>query len=107
MRRDKHDKLRFASLQGTSAQKLGLDEAENLQSIVFYENGISYNRSTAAIKILMKLGGGWKLMYLFMVLPRFIRDFIYNVVAANRYRWFGKKETCRLPTPEEAAKFLP
>jgi len=103
----KKNRLRFATLQGETAKQLHLTETEKMQSIVFEEDGILYRKSTAAIKILLVIGGGWKLMYLCYVFPRFLRDFVYDVVAANRYKWWGKMDACRLPTMEEVAKFLP
>jgi predicted DCC family thiol-disulfide oxidoreductase YuxK len=65
-----------------------------------------YTRSTAALRMLKHLGGGWSLLYGLIIIPKFIRDAVYNFVARNRYRWFGKKETCMIPTPGLEAKFL-
>ena len=65
-----------------------------------------YQRSTAALKLARMLRFPWNLAYGFIIVPRFLRDPIYKLIANNRYRWFGKKETCRIPTPEEIARFL-
>jgi predicted DCC family thiol-disulfide oxidoreductase YuxK len=79
---------------------------EYLDSLVLIEKEQIYFRSTAALKIARKLSGVWPLFYGLIILPTGIRDGIYNWIGRNRYRWFGKKKTCRLPTPEERAKFL-
>jgi predicted DCC family thiol-disulfide oxidoreductase YuxK len=63
-------------------------------------------RSSGAIRVAMRLGGLWTLMGIFLMVPPFIRDAVYDGVARNRYRWFGKRDTCRLPTPEERDLFL-
>tara|TARA_R110002051_G_C8408221_1_gene449710 strand:+ start:99 stop:542 length:444 start_codon:yes stop_codon:yes gene_type:complete len=77
-----------------------------LDSLVLLEDGEIYYKSTAALKIAKHLSGLWPALYLLIVLPKFLRDPIYNWIGSNRYRWFGKKSTCRLPTPAEKAKFL-
>lgn len=107
IRRDKRNVLKFAPLQGETSKKLlHATDGQEFNSIVYYHKGVIYQRSTAFIKLMVHVGGGWKLMYLLMVFPGFIRDFVYNIIAKNRYKWWGKKESCRLPTEEEAAKFL-
>lgn len=63
-------------------------------------------RSTAALRVAKHLSGLWTILYVFIVVPKFIRDFIYNLIAKKRYKWFGKTETCRIPTPELKAKFI-
>ncbi len=70
------------------------------------EGDTLYTRSTAALRIAKKLSGLWSLFYVFIIIPKFLRDPIYNLIAKNRYKMFGKKDTCRLPTPAERAKFL-
>jgi predicted DCC family thiol-disulfide oxidoreductase YuxK len=70
------------------------------------ENDKAYSRSSAALRVLWNLGGAWKLLYAFRILPAFIRDGVYNWVARHRYRWFGKRESCWLPTPELKERFL-
>ena len=109
IKRDKSSKFLFASLQSDFGQsqllKLGLDPTQ-LHSIVVLENGKFYERSDAALKIASGLSQPWSTLGLFRILPRFLRDFAYDVVAKNRYKIFGKQETCMIPTPEMKAKFL-
>jgi len=81
-------------------------EATDVSTVFLYEDGKLYERSTAALKIARKLGFPWSLAYGFMIVPKGLRDIVYNWIARNRYRWFGEKETCRLPTPEERARFI-
>ncbi|WP_029331468.1 thiol-disulfide oxidoreductase DCC family protein [Gillisia marina] len=107
---DKKDVFRFASLQSDLGRKMVLErgiEPEVLDSIILIEPGVVYyEKSTAALKIAKELSGGYSLMRHFLYLPNFIRDGVYNLVASNRYRWFGKKDSCMIPTPELKAKFL-
>ena len=109
IKRDKKKKLRFAPLQGESARQLlaqhGLDTTK-LSSVILVDNGKVYTQSSAAIRICKYLDGGWKLCYGFMIIPKFIRDLFYNIIARNRYKWFGKKDSCRVPTPELRERFL-
>jgi predicted DCC family thiol-disulfide oxidoreductase YuxK len=110
--KDRRRVLRFASLQGkTSHELLGPGAGEKLASVVFYQsrstsNGSTWTESAAVIRILSSLGGAWRLLVLLRVIPSFLRDPIYRFIARNRYHWFGKRETCRLPSPEEHALFL-
>lgn len=110
IKHDKKDVFRFASLQSEIGQKLvserGLDPDE-LDSIVLIEPGIAYYRkSTAALEISRELSGGYSLLKNFLFLPESLRDVVYDLVANNRYKWFGKQESCMIPTPELKAKFL-
>ena len=109
IKRDTKENLRFASLQSETGKSLmrkyGLDENQ-LNTFVFIENEKAYTRSTAALKLARNLGGLWPLLYVFIIIPAFIRDFAYNFVSSNRYRWFGKEEACMIPTPEIRARFL-
>ena len=99
----------FGSLQGETAQQLlpqyNIDPTV-ITSVIFIEDGIAYRESTAALKVCRYLDGGWKLLYALIVIPAFIRDGIYKWIATNRYKWFGKRETCRIPTAEERSRFL-
>jgi predicted DCC family thiol-disulfide oxidoreductase YuxK len=79
---------------------------EYLNSLVLIEGGEIFFRSTAALKISRNLSGLWPIFYGLIILPVGFRDWIYDWIGKNRYRWFGKKNTCRLPTPEERAKFI-
>lgn len=106
--RDKRRKLRFAPLQGSTAkEQLSIPEGASFDTIIFSDQGNIYYRSTAILKIVQRMGGGWKLLYGFIIFPRPFRDWIYKGVANNRYKWFGKHDSCRLPTEAEAAYFLP
>lgn len=107
--RDDESLFRFASLQSDYAadvlKQFAIEPAQG-NSIVLLENGKVYQRSTAALKIAKKLKGLWPLLYGFIILPRFIRDAVYNFIAKNRYRWFGRQEHCWVPTPELKDRFL-
>jgi predicted DCC family thiol-disulfide oxidoreductase YuxK len=84
---------------------MGIPASES-DTMVLLEGEKVYTRSTAALRIARKLGGGWPLLYSFIVLPRPLRDWVYNLVARNRYRLFGREESCMMPTPELKARFL-
>lgn len=80
---------------------------ENFDSIVYLEDQKTYFKSTAVLKIMFHLGGIWTVLSIMLsVFPLFIRDYVYDKVAANRYKIFGKKDTCRIPTPTEKESFL-
>lgn len=109
LKHDKKGKLKFGSLQGTTAQQIlpqyNIDPAV-LTSVIFIEDGIAYKESTAALKVCRHLDGAWKLLYALIIIPAFIRDGIYKWVGRNRYKWFGKQESCMLPTAEQRARFV-
>ena len=109
LRRDKEALFRLAPLQGETAKKLLGEAAEDpLEWSVVYmdENGVHY-RSTASLRIVKRLGGFWGgVAGVLLWVPASIRDAIYGVIARNRYRWFGRKESCRIPRPHERAQFL-
>lgn len=108
MRYDRQRRLRFAPIQGeTAARRLRSDLATDPTTIVLEEDGNLRFRSDAILRIFHHLGGGWRLLGLFRIIPRPLRDVIYEWIARNRYSWFGKRDTCRLPTPEEREAFLP
>src|SRR2546423_56842 len=101
IRRDKKRVLRYAPLQGTSATELlKPDLIEALPSVVFLDKKGAYQRSAAVIRAAAKLGGFWSAFMVFLIIPRPIRDAVYNWIGRNRYKWFGKRDSCRLPTPE-------
>lgn len=110
IKHDKKDVFRFASLQGEAGRKLveerGLNPDE-IDSIMLIEPGVAYYRkSTAALEISRNLSGGYSLFKNFLVIPEGFRDLVYDFIANNRYKWFGKKEECMIPAPELKAKFL-
>jgi predicted DCC family thiol-disulfide oxidoreductase YuxK len=100
---------RFASLQSDLGQEKIMNcrtmEAE-MDSVVLIEGEKCYFKSSAALRIARRLRFPWGLFYGFMIVPRFLRDGIYDFIANSRYQWFGKRHTCRLPTPEERSRFL-
>jgi predicted DCC family thiol-disulfide oxidoreductase YuxK len=101
--------FRFASLQSEIGQDLlkkhGID-AKKMNSIVLISDGKAFTHSDAALEIAGKLDGFWQYLTIFTWIPRFLRDAVYNFVAANRYRFFGKKEECWLPTKKLKSRFL-
>jgi predicted DCC family thiol-disulfide oxidoreductase YuxK len=109
IRHDQKKIFLFASLQSNEGQKL-LQQYQlpinNFNSFVLIENGKAYTRSTAALKVAAQISGLIKLAYIFIIVPKFIRDGIYKWISGNRYKWFGKREECMLPTPELKARFL-
>lgn len=110
--RDHHKQLYYCSLQTDKAKEiLGANaieiSADSLSTIYFYSDGQIMQKSTAILKMLKKLSGGYRIMAsVLLVIPRPVRDFMYMRIANNRYLFFGKKSTCRLPSPEERAQFL-
>jgi predicted DCC family thiol-disulfide oxidoreductase YuxK len=109
IKRDREKKLQFAALQGETSKKILLPfniQPTSLSSVILIDNGKAYTQSSAAIRICKYLDGGWKLFYGLIIIPKFIRDFFYNIIARNRYRWFGKKESCMIPTAEVRERFL-
>lgn len=109
MDRDKHDNFRFAALQSEPGielqKKLGIDP-EKIDSVVLIRGGKHYHKSTAALQIARIMGFPYSLLYILILIPPFIRNIFYDIIAHYRYKWFGKKDACRIPTPEERAKFL-
>lgn len=108
----KHDpqkQFRFASLQskfGEQVMKQFNLPTNQFNSFILLEDGKIFTRSTGALHVVRKLKGAWSFAYGFMIVPRFIRDGVYNFIARNRYKWFGKKEACLIPTPELKKLFL-
>ncbi|MET4081619.1 putative DCC family thiol-disulfide oxidoreductase YuxK [Pedobacter sp. UYP30] len=107
--RDEKKYFKFATLQSDFAKnELSRFEVDldALKSVLLLEDGKLYSKSTAALRITRHLGSGWPILYGFLVVPKFIRNGVYNVVARNRYKWFGKQESCWIPTPELKSRFL-
>ena len=106
--RDPKNIFQFASLQSGFA-KLELQNFEvdlaQMNSFILLENGKLYQQSTAALRVAKKLNGLWPLLYAFIIVPPFIRNAVYNYIAKNRYKWFGKKESCWVPTPDLKSRF--
>ncbi len=108
----KHDRegiFRFASLQGEHGQRLlkqhNLPAAE-LSTFVLIKDGKAFTKSTAALLVAKQLNGVVKSLYIFRAIPAFVRDAVYNFIARNRYRLFGRKDSCMIPSPELRARFL-
>lgn len=109
LRHDESGVFKFLPFQSDRAKEILLSlnlSPDYLGSIIYIENGIAYFKSTAALKILKQVGGIYKLLYVFIVVPPFIRHFVYDLIANNRYKLFGKKETCMVPTAEQRSRFL-
>ena len=109
LRRDKKAYFNFASLQSEIGQQL-LEKykipKDKFESLVLIENDKAYLFSTGALRIARKLNGAWPILYGFIIIPSFIRDFFYKLIANNRYKIFGKKEECMIPSPEWRSRFL-
>jgi predicted DCC family thiol-disulfide oxidoreductase YuxK len=106
--RDKNRRFKFASLQSNFAQiKLSSETRENqFDSIILLDGERKYEKSDAILLIVKELDGFWKISYLVILIPKKIRDFIYVLIAKNRYSLFGKKEYCIMPSPELESRFL-
>jgi len=109
IRHDKQNQFKFSSLQseyGQNKVKELLLQENYMNTVILEDNGKIYLRSEAVIQVLKQLGGIYSISQLFYLVPTFIRDFFYKIVASNRYKWFGKKESCLIPTTELKSKFL-
>jgi predicted DCC family thiol-disulfide oxidoreductase YuxK len=109
LKRDRHGHYRFAPLQGeTARQRLeGRFNGNDPQTVVLEEPKRFRVRSDAALAILSGLGGFWRLAALFRIIPRRLRDAMYDHVARKRFTWYGRRDACRVPSPEEQQRFLP
>jgi predicted DCC family thiol-disulfide oxidoreductase YuxK len=109
LKRDLAGNFRFASLQSETGRqeltKQGFDPS-GLHSIVLVKGATSFIKSDAALEIARGLSGFWPMLYVFKIIPRFIRNPVYDWIARNRYRWFGKQETCWLPSEKWKERFL-
>ncbi|MEW4192887.1 thiol-disulfide oxidoreductase DCC family protein [Bacillus altitudinis] len=110
IKRDPNERMMFASLQSDTGQRvlkengLPLDE---FNSFIYIENGTLYMKSTGILKAARHLKGIYRWSYLLLVIPRPIRDWFYQLIAKNRYKWFGQKTSCMMPTPDIQKRFLP
>lgn len=110
IKRDRDDVFRFVSLQSELGKEIiryiGVDISKT-DSIVWYKPGEAYYyKSDAALMIINHFGGIWSLLNVFKIIPASLRNLLYDFIAKNRYNWFGKKESCMIPTPELQQKFL-
>jgi predicted DCC family thiol-disulfide oxidoreductase YuxK len=110
LRRDRHAALRFAPLQSAAAQALLLEhdiDPRDLSTAVVIDGSRAFVRSDAALHALQRIGGAWAVLAkVGALIPRAMRDVVYDAIARNRYRWFGQRQTCRVPTPAERERFL-
>ena len=107
LKKDQKNQFLFCSLQSDFAKQNLSEQYQGLDTIVLLDDNKVYTKSTAVLRIVFQLGAGYSLFSMIAsILPLFIRDFIYNLVAKNRYKIFGKKDTCRLPTESEKKLFL-
>lgn len=109
IKRDKNDVFRFTPLQSAVGMvmvtELQIDTSE-VDSIILVVGEQYYTKSTAALRIARDLSGAYPLLYGFMIIPAFIRNWVYDIIAKNRYKWYGKKDVCMVPTAELKKKFL-
>ena len=109
LRADRCGVLRFGALQSPAGRRLAAHhglKADDPDSFYVLEGDLVRDKADAALAIARRLGGPWHLARLFALLPKRLRDALYDWVARNRLRWFGTRDTCRLPSPEERARFL-
>jgi len=108
----KHDKKKyflFASLQSDAAKEILLQfnlKKNNLNTIILIQNQKIYIKSTAVLHIAKQLNGVIKLVTIFFIIPKFLRDFIYHIVAKNRYKWFGRRNSCMIPSEKLKNRFI-
>ncbi|MDQ0229792.1 thiol-disulfide oxidoreductase DCC family protein [Metabacillus malikii] len=109
IRHDKKEQVLFAALQSDSGQQLLNDyhlPTTDFDSFIFIYDGKVYKKSSAAIKLCTYFGGYWKIAKLFFIIPSRLRDMIYDIIAKNRYKWFGIKQQCMLPSASVRKRFL-
>lgn len=110
IKHDSKDVFRFTALESELGQKIikhiGIDQ-KNIDSIILYEPGVAYYyKSSAAIEIVKEFGGLFHIGTVFKIIPAVLRNLVYDYVARNRYKWYGKKESCMIPTPDLKSKFI-
>lgn len=109
IQRDPKNSFLYAPLQSKNGEQLikkyNIDTSK-VDSIILIKNNRTYLKSTAALIISQELSGLWPAMVVFLIVPNFIRNWVYDYIAKNRYKWFGKKDACMIPTPELKGKFL-
>ena len=108
IKRDPTGIYQFTSLQSGIGRKLLTEHniPTELDSFIYLEANNVYFKSTAALKVCRNLKGLWKLVYIFIIIPRPLRDMVYGFIARNRYKWFGKRDACMIPSPEQRKRFL-
>lgn len=111
IRRDPHARFQFAPLQSEAAARYlrrqgGEEAGSRLESFLLIQDGQIYEKSSAALRVCKQLNGLWPLLYAFIIVPLPLRNFVYGIIAKNRYRWFGRREQCMMPTPDIRSRFL-
>lgn len=108
IKQDRDGYYSFASLQSEIGMKLmnEFNIPNNMETIILLDNNYIYSYSDAPLQISRRLRGGWRFIYLLVIVPKSIRDYFYIYFSKNRYKWFGKSENCMLPTPELRKRFL-
>ena len=110
IRHDKRGNVRFASLQSSAGAEAAADVRWQFgrvpDSIILFDEGQYFTESDAALRVARHLDGAWAGLRWLKIFPRGLRDFVYRLMARNRYRWFGKKDACMIPTPELKSRFL-
>ena len=109
IKREKKSIIKFAALQSEAGQQILTQfnlPIHSFDTFIFIEDGVIYTKSTAALKVCRYLTTFWRLLYGLIIVPKFIRDGVYQLIARNRYAWFGKKDTCMIPSPEVRSRFL-
>jgi len=106
--KDSEHHFKFTPLQGEFLRSISIShiQTDNPKSIIYLDGTVIYHKSTAALRIAKELPFPWKLLYAFIIVPRPIRDYIYDIIANNRYQWFGQLTSCRVPTANEKQYFL-
>jgi predicted DCC family thiol-disulfide oxidoreductase YuxK len=107
--RDPDHKFVFASLQSPLGEQIAEQyqlPKEDFSSMVLLKNNTIFLRSNAALELARDLSGAWPLIYGFKIIPRFLRDWVYRTVSANRYKWFGRQDQCKMPTMDTNSRFV-
>jgi predicted DCC family thiol-disulfide oxidoreductase YuxK len=109
IKKDPENKFLFASQQSAGGERILRNfhlPSDSVNFIVLLDGNKAYIKSRAIFEVLKRLNGMWSLLYIFIFIPQSIRDFMYDAIAKNRYKWFGKQDHCPLPTPDLKARFL-
>jgi predicted DCC family thiol-disulfide oxidoreductase YuxK len=108
IKNDKKKLFKFGSLQSENSKSilLNLGVEQNLKTVILIDDGVAYFKSDAALQIMMQLQFPFKILYIFIIVPRFIRNWVYDFIAKYRYKFFGKKDTCMVPSQELKERFI-
>ncbi|MDB5227196.1 MAG: thiol-disulfide oxidoreductase [Bacteroidota bacterium] len=108
IKHDKSNSLKFASLQSPTGQQLlaRYHIPKEVDSVIFIDEGRAFTKSDAAFRVAKYFSGIWKASRVFLIVPASVRNFFYDIIAKNRYKWFGKKDSCMIPSPEIRDRFI-